>query len=507
MNATQLKDKRERRMYRLLEIMPGVLSWVTIVGSIVLSFVKPSWVAVFIICFDVYWLVKVAYLAFYLISSYRKLKLNVSYNWLDLCKKKFKGRWKNIYHLIIIPTYKEKFEVIKPAFEALVNANYPQEKKMVVFAYEERDGENGRKYAEKIKKLYGDKFDYFLITEHPKDIKGEIAGKGSNETWAAKRAWEIIDQKNIPYENIIVSTLDVDTCVHKEFFGCLTFKFLKNDKPHNSSYQPVPVFFNNFWESSLLMRLIGLNTTFWNMMEQGRPERLYTFSSHSMSFKTLVDIGFWETDVVSEDSRIFWQCFLHYKGDYRVTPLLVPVFMDVVSANSYWQSIKNQYKQQRRWAYGAENVPYVLFNFYKNKKISKFKKFFHSFWLIEGFHSWATNAIIIFMLGWLPLILGGEKFTQTLLAQNLPYVTQILMTLAMVGMVVSATISFLLVTIKWDFINNKKFKKRKLFSLLFQWIFLPISTIFLGSFPALDSQTRLILGKYMGFWVTEKTRK
>lgn len=507
MNARQLKNKKERIVYRLLEMLPGMLSWVTIIGSIALSFIKPTWVAVFIICFDVYWLVKVAYLAFYLISSYRKLKLNVSYDWLSLCQKKFSKRWEDIYHLVIVPTYKEDFDVIKPAFDALSSSNYPQEKKIVVFAYEERDKDNGRRYANQIKKLYKDKFGCLIATEHPKDIKGEIAGKGSNETWAAKKAQEIINRKGIPYENIIVSTLDVDTCVHKEFFGCLTFRFLNNDKPHNSSYQPVPVFFNNFWESPLLMRLIGLNTTFWNMMEQSRPERLYTFSSHSMSFKTLVDIGFWETDVVSEDSRIFWQCFLHYKGDYRVTPLLIPVFMDVVSANTYWKSIKNQYKQQRRWAYGSENIPYVLFNFAKTKGISRFKKFFHSFWLLEGFHSWATNAIIIFMLGWLPLILGGEKFTHTLLAQNLPFITQMLMTLAMIGMVVSATVSFLLVTIKWDLASDKKLKRRKLFSLIFQWIFLPISTIFLGSFPALDSQTRLILGKYMGFWVTEKIRK
>lgn len=505
MNATQLENKKERRIYRFFEILPGALSWITILGSIVLSFVKPTWVAVFIICFDVYWLIKVGYLAFYLLSAYRKLKANLSVDWLRLCQDKFSNRWEDIYHLVIIPTYKENFEILKPTFEALANSKYPKDKMIVVFAYEERDRVEGKKNAEKIKDNYGKDFNHFLITEHPEGIEGEIPGKGSNEAWAAREVRKLIDQKGIEYKNVILSTLDSDTCVHREFFGCLAYNFLKNPKPHNSSYQPVPMFLNNFWQSPLLMRLIGLNTTFWNMMEQSRPERLYTFSSHSMSFKTLVDIGFWERDVVSEDSRIFWQCFLHYNGDYKTTPLMIPVYMDVVLADTYWKSIKNQYKQQRRWAYGSENVPYVLFNFMKNKYIPKIKKFIHSFWLIEGFHSWGTNAIIIFMLGWLPLILGGEYFTQTLLAQNLPYITQILMTLAMVGMVVSATVSFLIINIQQN--KNKKIKKRKIFSLLAQWIFLPISTIFLGSFPALDSQTRLMFGRYMGFWVTEKIRK
>jgi hypothetical protein len=31
--------------------------------------------------------------------------------------------------------------------------------------------------------------------------------------------------------------------------------------------------------------------------------------------------------------------------------------------------------------------------------------------------------------------------------------------------------------------------------------------IFFSSLPALDAQTRWMLGKYMGFWPTEKYRK
>jgi len=43
--------------------------------------------------------------------------------------------------------------------------------------------------------------------------------------------------------------------------------------------------------------------------------------------------------------------------------------------------------------------------------------------------------------------------------------------------------------------------------ILVQWVFLPVILILFGSFPALDAQIRLMLGKYMGFWVTEKLRK
>jgi hypothetical protein len=43
--------------------------------------------------------------------------------------------------------------------------------------------------------------------------------------------------------------------------------------------------------------------------------------------------------------------------------------------------------------------------------------------------------------------------------------------------------------------------------MMLQWILLPLSTIILGAIPALDAQSRLMFGKYMGFWVTEKARK
>ncbi|MDD3711788.1 MAG: glycosyltransferase family 2 protein, partial [Patescibacteria group bacterium] len=286
------------------------------------------------------------------------------------------------------------------------------------------------------------------------------------------------------------------------YFYCLTYKFLTVENPYRASYQPIPVYHNNVWQAPFFARVASASNTFWQMMQQIRPEKLATYSSHSMTFRALVDIDFWSTNMVSEDSRIFWHCFLHYNGDYRVEPLYFSVSMDVTCDESFWKTAKSLYKQQRRWAWGSENVPYLIFNFFKKKKTLRKRKSLRHIWIqIYGFHSWATTALIIAVIGWMPMLLGGDRFNENVMALNLPHITQTLMTIAMIGLVISAVISSLLLPKRpknYGFFRNAK--------LILEWIFIPVSIIIFGAIPCIDAQVRLMLGRYMGFWVTPKSR-
>lgn len=495
-----LKDKRERIIYRFFEILPGLFSWGTLGGVFILSWLVPVVVAIFIILFVLYWLLKVIYLSFHQIASFRQMKKNLKIDWL--AKLSQLPNWQNIYHLVILPMYREDIEIVRATLKSLADSEYPKDKLIIALAIEEKAGPEAQEVAEKIKQEFGKKFFQFLVTCHPQNIAGEMAGRGSNLAWAVREAKEkIINPLKIPYQNIIVSAFDIDTRPYRQYFACLTYHYLIVKNPLRFSYQPIPIYNNNIWQAPAFSRVIATSGTFWQMMQQARPEQLVTYSSHALPFETLEKVGY-PTNLVSDDSRIFWKSYLFFGSDYRVIPLHYPVSMDAVLAKNFFRTVINQYKQQRRWAWGVENIPYLLYGFLKNKKISFFEKFRQAFIIFEGFWSWATAALLIFLLGWLPLFLGGEKFNVTLLAYNLPKLTSNLVTLAMVGMLVSAIISFFLLPPR-----PKNYSKIKNLSMVFQWLLLPITLIFFGALPALDSQTRLMLGKPLGFWVTEKTQK
>ena len=512
--ATQLEGS-DKRLYRMLEILPAFLSWGTLILLLILSYFKPVSVAYFLIAFDVYWLLLVFFLAIHLYVAYKRMTKSVFTNWQERCYSlgerkihlgsgKFKKMtWSDLIHLVIFPIYNESSEVIEQSIESIINSRYPTEKMILALTYEERGGLDLDRRIKIIKNKYENKFRKLYITMHPDGIEGELKGKGSNQSWGAKHVKkDIVDIDKLDYDKILVSIFDIDTIVAKDYFYCLSHKFLSVENPYRASYQPVPVYNNNLWQAPFFARVAASSNTFWQMMQQVRNEKLATYSSHSMTWKSLVEIGFWSTNMVSEDSRIFWHCFCHYKGDYRVEPLDYPVSMDVCMDENSWKTFKNLYKQQLRWGWGVENIPYLIFNTIKQwKNIPKGKFISRILVQLYGFHSWATNALIIAVIGWMPMLIGGDRFNVTVLSSNLPIVTRTLMMIAMFGLIFSAAISTLLLPKR-----PKKYGILKNIGMVIQWGILPISIIIFGSIPGLHSQTKLMFGRYMGFWVTPKAR-
>lgn len=498
--------KKTNKIYRFFEMIPGAVLWSAFGLAIFFSFIKPIWVIIFIILFDLFWVYRVIYFVFYIIVAWIRFRQTVRKDWMVMVEKL--PNWERIHHVIFFPTYKEPLEVLSQSIDSLSEVDYPLDKLIVIVGFEGRV--DSSIIEPKIKILharYGKRFFHFMTTIHPSNIPRELAAKGANANWMGNRFKEWVDQTDLSYDDIVVSYFDCDTQVHKKYFSVLTYAYLTHATPTRSSYQPVALYNNNIWDSPPVMRLAAFSTIFWLMTELMRPERLYTFSSHSMSFRALVDVGFWEVDIVTDDSRIFLQCFIHYNGDYTVTPLFIPVSMDTVLAESRSDSYLALYKQIRRWAWSVEHFPYMMWHFFCEKRQIPFlTKFHYLFNLAEGTFSWAAAPILITILGRLPLWVMNNYHTESietssLLVQNAPYVLEKLMVISLVGLVFSAIISLLLLPKK-----PIRYGYKKYLWMLLQWVLLPI-TFLLASIPAIDAQTRLLFGKYLGFFVTPKSRR
>lgn len=546
---------------RFWEILPGFLTWTALFLPVVLSFFTPAAVAYFIIVFDLFWLFRAFYMSRNLVYSFKRLKTEKDIDWykkleetIDIenakehyskeikkinkniflkiplsifsrlipsFRKKIFYRnyleefsfeikninqedvknYKDIYHLVILATYKEDIKILRQSINALRDSNFPKEKILFVLATEERDKENAIENVKILEREFKDSFGLFFWTMHPKDIPGEIIGKGGNITFAGREVKKIIDERGIPYENIITTTLDADNVVHPEYFPCLTYKYVINKKRVRRSFQPIPIFNNNIWDVPAPTRIVAMGNSFWQLMESTRPERLRNFSSHAQSFKTLIDTDFWSVETIVEDGHQFWRTFFTYDGDHEVIPVFLPIYQDAVLGKNYWDTLKAQYVQLRRWAWGASDLAYVAVNSRHNNRIPFIKKFLAFYRIIEGYFLWATAPLFITCTAWIPGLINGQ-FRYSVLAHNLPIITSRILTVATFGLFISIIISTLLLPKR-----PKRYKKYKYFSMIAQWLLLPFVTIFFSSLPAIDSQTRLIIGKRLDWKVTRKIRK
>lgn len=551
------EDPGERLKQRFFEVIPGSLTWVTLIGMFVLSFFLPVWVAIFVITFDIYWIYRTVFIASYSVIAYRKLKRGKTIDWWERCQnivhpeeyavqireriglleksrknglsrseKKIIGKeieeqegylkevgelakikdriwdWRKIIHVVLLPTANEPAEVIEPSIQSIADSNFPNQQVIILLATEEREPVRNRvEKVDYLKKKFDGVFRDFIVTTHEVEA-GEMRCKASNATYAAKKLRVYLDEKGISYDKVILSNFDCDSVAHPQYFAALTYAYVTDPKRLQRAYQPLPMYHNNLWDTNAFVRVIVTSSSFWHMYQSTRRE-MVTFSSHSEPFDTLVKVNFWPVNMISEDSIIYWKGFSYFHGDYEVKPIYLPISLDAVLAETYWKTIKNQYKQKRRWAYGVENLPIIMRAILPDKKIGLWKKIKTALEMLEGHWSWATAPFILALLGWLPLIFGGAQFNESVIAHNLPFVTRYLMTLAMTGLIISVALSLILLPPR-----PAKHSRKKYIYMVLQWILVPIIAPTLGAMPAIDSQTRILTKRYFGeFWVTEKIRK
>jgi len=316
-------EAKKSSYYRMLEFIPGVLTWSLLIFPFVFSFISPVAVAIFFLIYIELWFFRSIKFAIMLIFGYmRTLRYKkIDYDNLlacfsdDGCEKKLskkqlihkdfykridalkeKGEFKkaeDIIHVVVLATYKEDIEILRSSIGQICNADYPKEKLYFVLATEERDKERAEKYSKILKEEFGEKVGRFYSFMHPKDIEGEVIGKGGNITYSGKKITKILKEEDVDLSNVILTTLDADNRVSKTYFKNLTYHYLITENRKQKSFQPIPFFYNNIWQVPVFSRLVAISNTFWQMIQSVSKRNLRNFSSHAQSLDALEEMNFW----------------------------------------------------------------------------------------------------------------------------------------------------------------------------------------------------------------------
>lgn len=527
MKDIEIPTQAEKKFrYIFFEKLPGLVSWSIIILPVILSIFFARVVAILLIGFFLIWFARTIGLNIRIIQGWRVMKTHEKLNWpkmlmqldetnQDFLQTKDLPKWhfeylkrhrqtnqvkpNEIYHALIIASYNESYEIIQPTVQAVLDSHYDMEKVIVVFAYEGRDGAQSEPAIQKLVKQYKASFKEVIAVKHPL-TEGEVRGKGGNITFAGRQLKEYLESKKINPDNVIVTTLDADNRPHKNYLSALTYTFAVSPDPLHVSYQPVPIFTNNIWDVPAPMRVVATGNSFWNIILALRPHALRNFSSHAQSMSALIDTDFWSVRTIVEDGHQFWRTYFRYEGKHEVYPIFLPIYQDAVLDKSYRKTLKMQFVQMRRWAYGASDIAYVIEKgWFTPNKIPKLDKYAKLWRLFEGHISWATAPIILTFAALIPAWFNPNDYA----SNQLPILVSRIQTVAMLGILITFFLGMKTLPPR-----PERYKRKRTLWMIIQWVYLPVTSIVYSSFAAIYSQTRLLFGKYMEkFDVTQKEVK
>lgn len=489
-----------RIFYRLLEIFPGLLSWTLLISPIIISNYQPNIVAYFILAYSVYWVYNSIKFVTYAYIGHRKLLYVTRQNWLERLQHDFPEEWNTYYYCGLIPYASESINIIRPTVESIAASNFPKEQKILCLS-SEKALPAGKEIALQIQKEFKDRFAHIFITEHELQ-PGEIKGKSANQNHGGRFAYNQIKAAGINPDNVLITSNDADMLNHKEYHAYLLFKYLSEGEHKDSRiYQPVPSDYTGHWDANFFSRLIITIGVQWRLALQQRANyRCTVYSFYSMSMKMLKKINFWDTDLIPEDERTQFNALFTFGRNFKVIPLFIAVSGNPIQARNPWLAFKEQYKQIRRWAWGASEFAHSVTKAYQQKDLPWKIKLVPVLNQIRTSTEWVLASSLPLFGGMIPLLLN-EDFRTTTLAYALPALLSILMQ-------VGSIMILCMIYIEWRIAPKRPKQKGILFKFFTfgQWILLPYVGFTLSSLPALDAQTRLMFNKRLVYVESKKEK-
>lgn len=512
MHTSQLTSTGDAILQRVLEIIPGLLTWGLILSPIWLGIWRPELVIYMLTFLSVYW----AYMAVKhfrgLYLGYNKHKAELAVDWWGECLK-LKDDWEklpdsqtrpkdldSVVHFLLIPTFNEPADVIKNSIDSIFAQTMPHNQILLVCAVEEKYSQRvlhdiDTALGDRKKDLYG-----FYAFVHPAGIPGEAKGAGgANRTWGAKHAVEelkksIAGKENVDIKNFIFSTIDGDHVMHPQYLARLTHLYLSTDKRNNHFYSTaVHLFSNNYWRVPTVMRIEASSVTLATLSNwiSGIPQTRETFSAYSSSLQTLIDADYWDVALGIDDTVFFWRAFFIRNGEFSGVCHYIPYAADAVEGTSYFNSYQSLYKQLLRWGWGVIVFPLSIRGFVKYRKIPLGKKVI---WIYTQLKNKTLLVSIVFLVtfGFYILTAINKDIKQSNFAYSLPYSISIMLS-SILFLIIPITV--LKTKIVGGIPRSLPWWRKAMF--LVEGPLIVINLLTFSFFPFIEAQTRMMLGKKM----------
>jgi hypothetical protein len=474
---------------KLLGMTIGLGTWGLVTLPLWGALVAPLTVAVLMVAFNAYWLVRSALLGGGAVVGFLRLRRAERTDWLALARRQ--AGFDDLHHLILIPTYNEDEAILAETLEYLARQDFPRERIAVVLAFEARE-RGAPERAARLLRRFRPRFAHCWALFHPVR-PGEVPGKSSNLAWAAPRARTLLLRRAVDPASVVVTVCDADSRLHPKYLSALSRAHLVDPGRADRLYQPALLFHANL--DRLLPPLRATNSAYsaWSLARLALRGRLVLQSTYSLPLELCRAVGYWDPDVIPEDSRLCFKVLQHRGQRAEVCPIYLPVWADAAEGPTPWETVVAHYQQIRRWAWGASDVPFVLSGLLP--RAGTRPRLGPVIGFVEDHLTWPTH--------WFLITLGAHALP--VLAPGLGASPEGAALLSLSGWLLSACLPFIVVAATVDYVlRGGPHDPIEWLGELVGWALMPAIALVLTALPALDAHTRLLLGRGLGYQATPK---
>lgn len=258
-----------------------------------------------------------------------------------------------LIHGIIVCNYKEPIEVLRATVDSIAK-NTLSQACFVILACEERDPTAEATFRQ-LQAEYKNSFLNFIMTKHSLQ-EGEVVGKSSNENFACRQLYNIMQEQGVDPFQVMVTTCDADSLFDKVYFEHVEAEYCRMPDGRRFIYNAPINTYRNLGECNLLVKIFEISRCQFDCFRgfNFRPAQ----SNYSLTLGFAQEINFWDPSNTSEDFHTTIKAMaMTGKGRHVVVPVWSFILNDSVTG------FHDRWVQAKRHMWGIEEAAFTLLMF------------------------------------------------------------------------------------------------------------------------------------------------